>query len=67
MLTTKKTAKSIGAEYKEPYQVKLNGKRIKADYKAIAEINAQLMEDMKAIKSQAVESKILAKIHYAGG
>ena len=31
MLTTKKTKKSIGATYKEPNTITINGKRIPAD------------------------------------
>lgn len=67
MLTTKKTKKSIGATYKEPNTITINGKRIPADSIAIAEINSELRKSAMERKEIMCEMKLLAKKMYTCG
>ena len=67
MITTKKTKRSIGATYKEPNTIAINGKRIPADAIAIAEINSELRNSAMERKAIMCEMKLLAKKMYTCG
>lgn len=67
MITTKKTKRSIGATYKEPNTIAINGKRIPADAIAIAEINNELRKNAMERKVIMCEMKLLAKKMYTCG
>ena len=67
MITTKKTKISIGANYKEPNAITIDGKRIPSDPIAIAEINNELRKSAMERKAIMCEMKLLAKKMYTCG